>query len=101
MKKLTFTKTEVNFANDLGYHLTMGIFESPQRATVVNRFTGASFELHPLAKALLDWIYRWNDRYDTGAFLLGFPKGMSIKQFDMARALFRKMWPSEYMELLD
>jgi hypothetical protein len=101
MKKITFTKTEVNFANDLGYHLTDDLLNSPNLVTVANRFTGVSFQLPTLAKVLVDWIYRWSDRYEAGAFTAGFPKGQSIKQFDMARDLFRKMWPAEYMELLD
>lgn len=102
MKKLTFTKTEVNFANKLGYSLDEFSAGVLPLVPVANRFTGVTYQLPQFAAVLLKWIYDWSNRYELVAFDSGIlPKGMTIKEFDMARALFRKLWPSEYMDLLD
>jgi hypothetical protein len=65
-----------------------------QNETVTNPFTGRSRELEPLAVALYDFIIGWSNSYTP-------PEGSSIREFDCARGLFRKNWPSEYMDLLD
>lgn len=55
---------------------------------IVNPFSGVRVVLVPLGVALYDYI--------KGCELTG-----NYKNFDTARYLFAKLYPSEYMQLLD
>ena len=50
--------------------------------------------LQPKAVALYDYIKGYE-------FMIRQRKTTNIKQFDMARGLFRKLWPNSYISLLD
>lgn len=52
------------------------------------------FMLEPKAVALYDYIKGYEKMIHMG-------KTKNIKQFDMARYLFMKLWPNTYMNLLD
>ena len=77
-KKLT--KTEV--------HILSILEVGDSYEDVRNPFSGVVCHLHPVAVALHDYI--------KGCEMLG-----QYKYFDKARYLFAKLWPDEYMQLLD
>lgn len=66
--------------------------EHPQKRT--NPFSQAEVMLEPKAVALHDYIKGYE-------ILINNHQTTNIRQFDMARNLFRKLYPDSYMELLD
>lgn len=61
---------------------------------VYHPFSKEAFMLEPKAVALYDYIKGYE-------LLIHMDKTKNIRQFDMARGLFRKLWPVTYMNLLD
>jgi len=87
-------QTESKFVNDT----LLGILEDTEViVTVSNRYTGASHRLPRIAHMIFSWISEWQDSYD----IYKPNKSLKIKEFDMARNLFRKAWPNAYFDLLD
>jgi len=84
-------KTEIAFVNKLIVNIEEG------EQFVRNPFGGGAV-IPPVAQAIYDWIIGWSLQYERN---FRCPMGSSIKEFDMARGLFRKVWPRQYMELLD
>jgi len=80
MKNINLNKTEQKLIESL--HL------GQCTEAIVNPFSGVRVVLPPLGVALYDYI--------KGCELLG-----NYTDFDTARYLFAKLYPSEYMELLD
>lgn len=61
---------------------------------IYHPFTREGFMLEPKAVALYDYIKGYEK-------MIHMSKTKNIKQFDMARNLFNKLWPNTYMNLLD
>lgn len=77
---MKLNKTEQKLINEL--------FIGTESEEVRNPFSGRSVTLEPLAVALHDYI--------KGCEITG-----NYKQFDTARYLFARLYPNEYMILLD
>lgn len=85
-QKKALTKTEQSLINEL---------QIEEHPTIVhNPFSGEAVMLQPKAVALYDYIKGYELLINNNAT-------KNIKQFDMARSLFRKLWPKSYMVLLD
>lgn len=79
-ENVKFTKTEE--------HILSTLEVGDNYEDVTNPYSGVKCHLHPVAAALHDYI--------KGCEMLG-----QYKYFDAARYLFAKLWPDEYMQLLD
>ena len=79
-ENVKFTKTELRILS------LLEIGENSEDVT--NPYSGVVCHLDPTAVALHDYI--------KGCEMLG-----QYKYFDQARYLFAKLWPDEYMQLLD
>jgi len=78
--KVKFNKTELTI---LSFLVVGNEFED-----ITNPWSGVVCHLSPVAVALYDYIK-------------GCESLRSYKYFDRARYLFAKLWPDEYMNLLD
>lgn len=85
-QKKPFTKTEQKLIDELAIGTVPEVVENP--------FSGVSVTLEPQGVALYDFIKGYEITIAQG-------KTTNIRQFDMARGLFRKLYPNSYMELLD
>jgi len=86
MKESKLTKTEQEFIKELE------LFDFDEY--VSNRSTGDRFLLKPLGVALFDFIKGSEMLIANGNYKL-------VGKFDLARDIFRKLYPDEYMGLLD
>lgn len=91
-----FNKTETKFVNEKLWYSQPDDFDDV--TFVSNRFTGVTAKVPVLARYIYDWIIEWSNQYEMTSRSRA---GSSVKEFDMARSLFRKLWPTEYMDLLD
>ena len=85
-QKKPLSKTEQTLLEEL---------EVKQHPTIVyNSFSGESVMLQPKAVALYDYIKGYELLIHRGVT-------KNIRQFDMAKELFMKLWPNSYTRLLD
>ena len=87
-KLVKLTKTETKLVSKLM------VGDNPE--TIQNKISGAIVkDVDPLGVALYDYVMGSMMAYERGL------PGFNVKDFDNARYLFLKLWPSAYMELLD
>lgn len=85
-QKKPLSKTEQQLLDEL---------EVKKHPTIVyNSFSGEAVMLQPKAVALYDYIKGYELLINRGVT-------KNIRQFDMAKELFMKLWPNSYMSLLD
>jgi len=91
ISKLTVSEIRlVTYIGELGFSV-----KSEDRETRRNPFSGVQHELCPLAMALFDYIVYPCDGSIYRAVKFNRPK------WDRARYLFAKLWPKQYMDLID
>jgi hypothetical protein len=89
---------------NLLHRLDLPLADGP--ADRVNPYTHATHSLEPLALALYDFIVDARqdgplDQFQRPPHVLYLDRRFSIRDWDRARYLFQKLWPTEYMDLLD
>jgi hypothetical protein len=100
IRQSTYSKSDLNLLNRLDLPLPAG----PSVRT--NPYTHISHTLEPLALALYDFVVDARqdgplDQFQRPAHVLYLTRRIPIRDWDRARYLFAKMWPTEYMDLLD
>ena len=88
-KKLTKTEQKL-----IAKYLKMGT----QPGQCRNRFSGRTHVMEPLAVAIFNFTEWFSSEYDISNVK---PNGVTVREYDTLRMLFLKLWPSEYMDLLD
>lgn len=69
--------------------------DAPPTTVRYNRFSGVPADLNEAAAKIYDLIQDMQDKYDRG------DPSFKVQDFDRLRYLFLKLWPDEYMDLLD
>jgi hypothetical protein len=100
MATRTLTKPDLNLLRRLD--LPLAVSSEPR----TNPYTHISHTLEPLALALYDFIVDARqdgplDRFQRPPHVTYLDRRIPIRDWDRARYLFQKMWPTEYMDLLD
>jgi len=92
-KAIKFTTGETNLMKEFG--LDRFDYTEETVTTRTNPFSGAPIQLNTFASKLYDKIKAIEMDINMGCFTV------PVTKFDRLRYLFSKLFPSEYMDLLD
>lgn len=94
----TLKKSQQNLLAKLS---EFGVVAGNERQTRVNRISGVSRELDPLAVALFDFIMESYAHYLRNYSFQYRGHKFPVGTWDRTRYLFLELWPDEYYDLID